>query len=432
MTLSQIACPKVPVQSSNRIYGFIVLIIIADLFLLPMFQIGGIPWKVSFILIGLVFIDSLNNNIRSNSSKHQNDDFALFGKCIGIIIVIGLIGEIILTINHNVISHKEAVRSILSYTLIILGFRVGQCSTPLRIYTLVWIFTVTVTLTLIFSIYGSQLPSWLVEIYFQERHVIAFDRYRDIEEMLDLNRSPGLFGNPNTSALMINIIVLFIHVANRNRLISIKSNFIVIMLIVTPIFISIVLGSRNQCTFSLIVGVLNMKYLRLKSIDLVSVFASTCVVVIAIIFLQTKTDFRILNQFERVTNFERLLSVDTHDMSESVLRPLLLLDVSYKRFVVSPLWGSGYGSSYDQPYEFETKHYHNDWFRMLVTSGIIGTLCLIYAIKRLALPLGWPVVMPFILPGMTNTFILNPQAFIFYWLMVGLIREKCRLRVYTK
>ena len=49
-------------------------------------------------------------------------------------------------------------------------------------------------------------------------------------------------------------------------------------------------------------------------------------------------------------------------------------------------------------------------------------------IARFVWPLGWPAAIPFVLPALVNTFLLNIPGQIFYFFMIAVLREKLRDR----
>jgi hypothetical protein len=94
------------------------------------------------------------------------------------------------------------------------------------------------------------------------------------------------------------------------------------------------------------------------------------------------------------------------------------------RIFSSPLFGTGYSVAREFPFNFPTKYNHQDWIYMLMTSGILGVSIIIVLLKKIALPLGWPVLIPWVLPGFVNSFVLVFPAFMFYWFMIGLLKQK--------
>ena len=135
------------------------------------------------------------------------------------------------------------------------------------------------------------------------------------------------------------------------------------------------------------------------------------------------------------TNINRVLSIidiientesKNSEVSElsSLARPLLTAVEALERYKLSPIFGTGYARVTGHEYfDDGTDYYHNDWFRILVTSGLIGFVTMLWIIYRFVLFLGWPVLIPFILPGLVNTFLLNIPAVMFFFFMIGNMRS---------
>ena len=140
-----------------------------------------------------------------------------------------------------------------------------------------------------------------------------------------------------------------------------------------------------------------------------------------------------LSEFQ--SNIDRAFSIiDVIDNSVSqdtdvralggLARPILTGVSAYERFKLSPIIGTGYAVVPGHEYFADgTDYYHNDWFRILVSSGLVGFIIMLWIINRFILFLGWPVLIPFVLPGMVNTFLLNIPAVIFFFFMIGCLRS---------
>jgi len=114
--------------------------------------------------------------------------------------------------------------------------------------------------------------------------------------------------------------------------------------------------------------------------------------------------------------------------SLAILRPLLTLETAYARFSFSPLFGSGFNEARVFPFVQSVQFFHNDWFFVLVTSGLVGFGIWLWIIRTFCMPIDWLVLLPFLLAGLTNTFILSIPSVMFYFFMIGLLRERLRVR----
>ena len=99
-------------------------------------------------------------------------------------------------------------------------------------------------------------------------------------------------------------------------------------------------------------------------------------------------------------------------------------------------------NSFDEVYSWGVIHHSPNTakaiaeiFRVLSTGGVgkimiyhkwslIGLM--LWILKRFVLFLTWPVFIPFLLPGMVNTFFLNIPVVIFFFFMVGFFNSKIK------
>jgi hypothetical protein len=193
------------------------------------------------------------------------------------------------------------------------------------------------------------------------------------------------------------------------------------------------LASRGEFLVSLLLGFLHARLVFLYNKKFF--FRIGSFVILGITFIGTYASQKIdMEEFRY--NFERVLSIveilnnandsddDVRELS-SIARPLQVFVPAYERFKISPVFGSGFARVTGVEYLSEgTDYFHNDWFRLLVTSGFIGFFCMLWILNRFILPLGWVALIPFVLPGMVNTFLLNINAVMFFFFMIAVIRSK--------
>jgi hypothetical protein len=114
---------------------------------------------------------------------------------------------------------------------------------------------------------------------------------------------------------------------------------------------------------------------------------------------------------------------DTSQPKNSFLRPVRYLEPALNRWSASPLVGTGFDSSESEL--LTGTAYHNDWLAVLSASGFLGVLILAviaYRLTRLDLIL----LIPFLLPGMTNSFIFAPSHFLLFMLLAGIMYRRRR------
>jgi hypothetical protein len=401
-------------------YPLLALVVLADQMLLPMFHVGGLPVKVSYLIVGLVVLPRLLESDREPWARARvTRDWQVAG-AFGVIIFAGLTGEVWLSATQPGAVHTEALRSSLIYILAVLAFFLGQRAARFRFQWLIYVFVVAVGLNFAFVIFRNNLPGWLTGLYYPEPigQLTVFEYLRP----------RGLFGNPNVSAHMISILVLFIHLALRHRLMVVSSAVVSAAIIVLPVLLSAALASRGEIVVSLVLGVLNYRVLfggrslnraRIRRL----LVGGGLVLILGVTAMQVAKRSEWAGQFVRV-----VAAVSDAEARVSrqggMARPLLTLEDARDRFVMSPVFGTGFGDAAHHPFMVGTIYYHNDWFRLLVTSGIIGLAAMLWFLWKFAWPLGWPILIPLVLPGMVNTFMLNIPAFVCYFLMIGVLGDR--------
>ena len=236
---------------------------------------------------------------------------------------------------------------------------------------------------------------------------------------------------------MVNIIGLFIYVSLKNKILALPNVLLSIGIILLPLLVSILLASRGEMVVGFILAVLNyrilLKHISFKSKIMAFAFAFAIMFLIGIYALQKfDENGSITGSIDRVLSILEVLNQDKAESTyearnQGVSRPLLMLGNAANRFVYSPFFGSGYTSGHNFPFDHPTENYHNDWFRLIITSGIIGLILMLMIIRRYCLPLGYIVILPFILPGLVNTFLLNIPAVMFYFFMIGFLYRKVKI-----
>lgn len=420
------------------------VILVYDQLLLPMFHIGSFPYKVSYLLVGIwLFATNINSNnlFKSIDAKSQFLRFSLM--VIGIMFC-SVAGEILTGMLFGVKSLAETFKSLTLYVLMILSFGLGLSSVKFSPRNLIWVLYIAVLLNLLFIFYKSSLPSFLIDLYYPPLVLSSWIDLgvTDVNALLELARPRGLFPNPNGSAFMVNIIGLFIYVSLKNKVLVVQNVLVSIGIILLPILVSILLASRGEMIVGFILAVLNYRIL-LKRIPLktkIVAFAFTSAIMFSIgIYALQKFDENgsITTSLDRIWSIVEVLNQDKAESSyearnQGISRPLLMFENAANRFVYSPLFGSGYSSGHPYPFDHGTQYYHNDWFRLILTSGLIGVILMLMIIRRYCLPLGHIVILPFILPGLVNTFLLNIPAVMFYFFMIGFLYRKVKIDRHTE
>jgi O-antigen ligase len=133
--------------------------------------------------------------------------------------------------------------------------------------------------------------------------------------------------------------------------------------------------------------------------------------------------------FERFTKTsDEFLTTDVDD--HGLKRPLILWNTAKVRIAESPIFGSGYNAvsgSNTFPYDYSPRYYHNDWLRLVVTSGLIGVFLFLFLIRNHILIYDILLISPFVLPALTNTFLLSIPSVMFYFFMLGILYKNIKI-----
>jgi len=332
-----------------------------------------------------------------------------------------LIGELWLSTTQTNVVHTEVFRISAFYLLTVLAFGLGLQSSRFNFNWLVWLFYSSVILTLLFIVFRSQLPGWLTSFYYPElavKDMSGFDHIRSVSDLIELSRPLGLFGNPNISSHMINLVF--------------------------PLILAAMFASRGEFIVAVILGISNyriMSKLNGQASGLRKILTAFIVVFsLFVAYIVAQEDEGIRSNIERIgllidvvsesekVRTDQAMDEDVYEGAIGSSRYFLFLRAgAIERWLHSPFLGTGFGNASHFPFNAETRYYHNDWARLFVTSGLLGFSIIIVLLHRFAWPLGWPVLIPWIFPGLINSFMLVYPAFMFYWFMLGVFNQKTRL-----
>lgn len=429
----------IPFRLLTLSYAAIGLILVVDQLLLPMFHIGRFPFKVSYFLLALWALSRVADQGTGIEDGQRSKDFRHFALAIGLIVACALLGDLIFSAVHHISFYQQTGRSVLIYLLLVFSFGLGLSAKAFNLTSLMWVLYTALALNLSFALLRTAVPGWLVDFYYSEITLEAFSEFGigDAADLLNLTRPRGIHPNPNGAMLMVNVIVLFIYLGLRNRLILVRSNGLALGMIVLPVILAAVLASRGEFICSAVLAVANYRVIFRNASLSRRRWARTflggliLISVMVVALLDEKSD--LMQNVSRIaTLIEIVQSTKSDDVeisrNQGISRPLLAFEGAYDRFLYSPVFGSGFSHSTIYPFDLDTQYYHNDWFRLIVTSGIIGVAAMLWIIRKYCLPLGLLSLLPFAVAGLSNTFMLNIPAFLFYFFMVGVLHAKLRER----
>ncbi|HEV2149058.1 MAG TPA: O-antigen ligase family protein [Longimicrobiaceae bacterium] len=404
-------------------YRALGLLFILDQLLLPMPHIAGMPFKLTYLFLGVWLVDLAGKKLVREADARRYQEFLRVALYFLGIIAAAVVGELWTGTRIRVPDHGETYRSIAIYLLMLLSFGLGLSAYQFRMRWLLHLLYVSVAANLIVVFFGRYFPG-LVLLYYDATTTGA--------DVLDAYRPRGLLGNPNVSMLHVNLVMLFVVIAQMKGYLELGVQRAVITLAL-PIVTALVLATRTELLVSIILGAALLNSIARQRGNRPAqrlliggaALVSAGLLFVAVSFVAANNEL-ILTGLERVTSTRGAL-LDVADRNSSILRPLLVWEIVYARFMDSPFFGTGFNRAQFWPYNYSPLYYHNDWFRVLVTSGLAGFLLFVLLVRRIWTVAGGIAVLPFFLPALTNTFILAIPASMFYFFMIGVITERRRL-----
>lgn len=396
----------------------LALILVADQMLLPMFHPFGISFKPSYlILLALPFIFASAKPKTKYTDVGRRRRFWIMTSPIIGIALLGFLGQLYLMTLGDVLDPGEAIKQITVYVLMVLAFGFGQFVPQFKLRWILWVLYALIVIILLLSVAGEHVPM-LAKLWWRSDEVIAKKLAQNVFRPLP-------FGDG--SMVGANILFLLLVVSVRLGYVKIRKYHVILStaLILLTCFI---LGSRNQMVVSIILGsafVLAGKVNRIRKFCFLVALLIGIITFVALFGDALRARFSFIDYcYGRIegTNLSDLFDTTTERKSQTILRPLIHWDRFKDRYLVSPLIGSGF--SLLNYYPFEYMHFHNDWFYVWVTSGAIGGGLLFLWMFRIYRALGLLVLLPFFLPGLTNSFLGAISPLIVYCSMLGVLIER--------
>jgi hypothetical protein len=381
-------------NTENKLLAFMFF----EIFLLPMWSIGPVPFKFSFLII----IFSLIRKIPKSS----------FVLPFLLIILLLWIGKFYSYLFFDETHFTQTSRSTVNYSLIIAAFLYSKNIKKTGNFN--WLVLLALSFAVInisLLIIGPSMPSLISFYSLGER----------LESGLFLFRNPGIATNPNGSALMGNLILLFWVVSNKFNLITLKSKFWDIV-----VFISIGIAILSFVSKSgFIAYFLICFYYFIKNFSLRKLFYSFGFLLMSSFILinfsnKLDNDDTVVLTYgiDKLLTFDEALENEAKKDPNSDGNRIVKIQNALNNFAYSPLFGVGSDRSNGEI--LNRTAYHNDLSEILVSTGFLGLLLFFivaYRIYKLSIIL----LVPFAFPGLTNAFIFTMQVSAFYFLFVGII-----------
>lgn len=374
---------------------WVPVIVIADLVFLPMFHYQGVPFKIGYLILLVDFS-------RHVPTRGLQLRFLLLFLALGTLTLVGWGISFAISGNDSFVLTFTAI-SIYIFAPIAFVFGHRHMAYGLRyIPHLIIAYFIVNILAIMF--WSTLLNSIVGELYFYTEDFLGPGNV--------LLRAGGLHQNPHISALFMTMLMLLLFVAIKYRRVDIRSP-LASAAILSGIALPFILGSRSELIATAFI-VLALAAVLARTNRLSSLIVP--VVAGAVLIL---TSFWVANSITRVRwdpgarlagNMTRFFENPLN--RESGLGRFLPspggLIIMTERLSISPIVGTG----------AEGASYHNDWFTVLVSAGIIGLLVYILLVRSIV-GIEFVFLIPFIMAGMTNGFLLAAQHFTVFMIAAG-------------
>lgn len=384
-------------RKKSLILKYALPLIFFEVFLFPMFHIGNIPFKFSLIFIVLYWIIKL--------------PWSSFVVSFLIIIMFSWIGKVFACFFLDQYEIKRTLWFTMNYLVLVLGFLYGVRQSPKNLN---WVFPLgilygAINIAILFLWKSSP---FLIKFYHLERRVS--------EGLFDL-RNPGVFTNPNASALGMNLLLLFWVVGKERGLITLRKGYYDVLIFVIGLVANVTFASASGfIAYFLISGIYLFHRFREKFYKgILILFGIAILIFVSNSFLYTqygagayRGGIYLLSTFDKKINRE--LSRDSAVDGSRIYK----IRHAFNTVSLSPLWGVGSDRA-DSKY-LESIQYHNDWSEIMVSSGIIGLMALAYMTWRIS-RISLVLIIPFVFPGLTNSFLFTAQVAMAYFIFLGIV-----------
>lgn len=391
-----------------------IYIFLFDLCIMPTFHIAGIPFKLSYC-IGFLFVFLYHTTNRDYILPMKcSPKGRLVLNCISLIMALTLLGEMTTIVRVQTIDSSSFRNAMFFYFVFLGGVILSYCESDFDKDFLVILLLVYCLLNISLSALGVSTPSVIKRLYSMNNEGSAFSL-----------RTSGTLGNPNATLCVMNMLYMSIVHFIKNGEIDITNNLKLSIILILPILTNCFINSRGEflvtsmITISLIVVLIKSSESFTSTVLRLSIIAILSIMLIFLVssYLIAKYPTvkysidRLTSLFTSSTN----TAIETDSLSD---RPFIHMQEFWDRFSQSPIWGTGFSSGGVYPYLRSCQSYHNDWFRIMGSSGILGLLLWVILIVVAIGQCGPIVLLPFFITSLSNTFIASPPALGVYYLTV--------------
>jgi len=382
-------------RTNNLLLGFLF----AEVFLLPVWHLGPIPFKISLLIVLFSLIKGIPK-------------LNIIAAFIGIILLLWT-GKIYSLLFLNEYQITDTIRITINYLVIIAGLQYSQKIKPLD--NLNWLALITLSyaiINLIVFVFAEKIPA-LVSFY---------NLNIRLEEGLFLIRNPGINTNPNGSALQGNLLLLFYVVAKRNNLITLSSKLWDVIVFVSLAVAMISFQSRS----GIIAYVIITSWYFIKTLSIKTVLQYIILIFFTGLLSVNSVRAFMPKQLDVFKNSLSLLYTFGDNIEAEIISGPRIPKIyaMFDNFKLSPI--VGVGSDRTSGRKLNRVWYHNDFSEVLVSTGIFGLILYIlvfFWVKKV----DFILITPFLFPGLTNSFLFTMQIVGFFFLFTGIIYKKKRL-----
>jgi len=382
-------------RTNNLLLGFLF----AEVFLLPVWHLGPIPFKISLLIVLFSLIKGIPK-------------LNIIAAFIGIILLLWT-GKIYSLLFLNEYQITDTIRITINYLVIIAGLQYSQKIKPLD--NLNWLALITLSyaiINLIVFVFAEKIPA-LVSFY---------NLNIRLEEGLFLIRNPGINTNPNGSALQGNLLLLFYVVAKRNNLITLSSKLWDVIVFVSLAVAMISFQSRS----GIIAYVIITSWYFIKTLSIKTVLQYIILIFFTGLLSVNSARAFMPKQLDVFKNSLSLLYTFGDNIEAEIISGPRISKIyaMFDNFKLSPI--VGVGSDRTSGRKLNRVWYHNDFSEVLVSTGIFGLILYIlvfFWVKKV----DFILITPFLFPGLTNSFLFTMQIVGFFFLFTGIIYKKKRL-----
>jgi len=402
-------------MTSSRSKFWLAFIFVLDCTIMPVIKISGVSFKISYLIAFYFVLQYLFRHFNIATYLYKKNVKMVTRKITCFMIVV-CFGQLWISLFASPTGYDALVKFMLGCALMIGAMLVGYEAHDINFNFLFYCLMLNNVINMVLALLGRAAPPLLLKIYY-----ISVDTYTE-----GYYRNGGIIGNPNSTLLIMNMILLCIVVLYKKDMLHL-SKLKIILIIIMPILCDIVVSSRGELIQTIIIDIFFVWFYLKKNPNptkiISTVVVSGVVIVVALFifnnyFLPKYPNMQI--SLDRLTTIEYMGNTSGSDVLNTSMRPFYKLDVFSQRFAFSPIWGTGVDacSGIDALLK-GTTGYHNDIFMIMASAGIIGLFLWISICKIGVASCGLIMLSPILTSGISNTFIQSWAGTMMYFFIIG-------------